>query len=90
MEQTALTLFTAALKDAVLLSLPIVGAVALIGVVIGMLQTIAQVQDQNVAFAPKLAGVAAIVAASGPAALELLRELLVMAVAAVPGLAAHP
>lgn len=89
MEQTALTLFTAALKDAALLSLPVVGAIAAIGVVVGMLQTIAQVQDQNVAFAPKLAAVALMVAASGPAAMELLRGLLVMTVAALPRLA-HP
>jgi flagellar biosynthetic protein FliQ len=89
MEAIALTLFSAALKDAVLLSLPIVVVVAAIGIVVGMLQTIAQIQDQNVAFAPKLAAVAAMIAATGPAALGLLRELLVTAVAALPRLA-HP
>jgi len=85
----ALTLFTDALRDAAILALPVVGAVAAIGVVVGMIQTIVQVQDQNVSFAPKLAAVALIVGASGPAALELLRELLVASAAALPRLA-HP
>jgi len=87
MDHVALTLLTTALKDAALLSLPVVCAVAAIGVVFGMLQTIAQVQDQNVAFAPKLAAVAVLTAASGPAALDVLRDLFLQAVAALPRLA---
>lgn len=89
MESVALGLFAAALKDAALLALPIVGIVAAIGIIIGVVQTIVQVQDQNVAFAPKLAAVALIVAASGPAALDLLRELLVSAIEALPRLASQ-
>jgi len=86
MEGIALSLFVAALRDAALLSLPIVGIVAAIGVGVGIVQTIVQVQDQNVAFAPKLAAVAVIIGASGPAALELLRALFVLVIEALPGL----
>jgi flagellar biosynthesis protein FliQ len=87
METVALTLYAAALKDAALLALPIVGAVAAVGVVVGILQTIVQVQDQNVAFAPKLAAVALIIAAGGPAALDVLRQLLLLALHTLPRLA---
>ena len=87
MGSIALTLFTDAVRDAALLALPVVGAVAVIGVVVGILQTVVQVQDQNVAFAPKLAAVALMAGASGPAALEALRQLFATVVAALPGLA---
>jgi flagellar biosynthesis protein FliQ len=87
METVALTLYAAALKDAAVLALPIVGVVAAVGVVVGVLQTIVQVQDQNVAFAPKLGAVALIIAAGGPAALDILRELLLLALHALPRLA---
>ena len=86
MEGIALTLYAAALKDAALLSLPIVGVVAAIGVVVGIVQTVVQVQDQNVAFAPKLIAVAVIVGAGGPAGLESLRELFDLVVQALPHL----
>ena len=84
MESAALALFDAALQDAVVLTLPIVIAVAAIGVFIGMLQTIVQVQDQNVAFAPKLVVVACAAALGGAQALALLRSLFTEVVAALP------
>jgi len=80
MERAAADLFHAALADVVVLTLPLVSAIAGIGVLVGIIQTIAQVQDQNVAFAPKLAGAAAIVAGAGPVALGLLVSLLTSAI----------
>ena len=79
----ALSLFTAALKTALELALPIVGVVAGVGVLIGVAQTVVQVQDQNVSFAPKLVAVALVVAAGGSTALGLLRQLFDTAIAAL-------
>lgn len=87
MENVAIGLFAVALRDAALLSLPIVGIVAAIGIVVGVIQTIVQVQDQNVAFAPKIAVVAAAIAAGGPAALDVLRDLLLTVVGELPHIA---
>ena len=87
MESIALTLFAAALKDAALLALPVVGVVAIIGVVLGIVQTVVQVQDQNVVFAPKLAAVACMIAAMGPAGLDALRALFTLTIHLLPRLA---
>lgn len=87
MERIALSLFVAALKSAAVLSLPVVCAVAAIGVVVGVVQTVISVQDQNVAFAPKLAAVALVACVGGPAAFGVLRNLLATAIAAMPHIA---
>ncbi len=87
MESAAFALFAAALEAAVVIALPLVLVVAATGVIVGVVQTIVQVQDQNVAFAPKLAIVALLVAIAGPDALALTRSLLVQAVSALPAIA---
>ena len=87
MEGIAASLMTQALQTAALISLPAVIAVALVGVVVGILQTVVQVQDQNVAFAPKLVTVALLASFAGSAAFGMLRALLVIAIQALPGLA---
>jgi len=76
-----------ALKTAAVIALPIVTAIATIGVIIGVAQTIVQVQDQNVAFAPKLVAVALIASVGGPTAFALVQSLLVSAIRALPALA---
>ncbi|MBC5824904.1 MAG: flagellar biosynthetic protein FliQ [Candidatus Eremiobacteraeota bacterium] len=87
MPSAALSLYLHALQTALLIALPVVVLVAVIGVAVGLLQTVFQVQDQNVSFAPKLLGVAFLVAAAGAPALELLRKLLLNIMAALPRLA---
>lgn len=87
MESIAISLMTESLDTAALIALPLVIAVALVGVVIGILQTVVQVQDQNVAFAPKLVAVALIVSFAGPAALAVIRTLFVIAIRTLPELA---
>jgi len=87
MESIAAELMTQALETAALIALPAVIAVALVGVVVGILQTVVQLQDQNVSFAPKLVAVALLASLAGPAAFAMLRMLLVIAIQALPGLA---
>lgn len=82
-------LLTRALETAALLTLPLVALVAVIGVVVGLVQTIVQIQDQNVSFLPKLAAVVFIAAVAAGPALALLRNLFAAAAASLPRLAAH-
>ncbi|HEY7993522.1 MAG: flagellar biosynthetic protein FliQ [Candidatus Eremiobacterales bacterium] len=87
MENIAISLMTQALRTAALIAMPAVIAVALVGVIVGILQTLVQVQDQNVAFAPKLGTIALLVSFAGPAAFALLETLLVGAIQALPEIA---
>jgi flagellar biosynthesis protein FliQ len=75
MDHTAVHMLAKALETAMLLCLPMVAAVAVTGIVMGMVQTIVQIQDQNVAFLPKLVVVALLSAIGGAQALALLIEL---------------
>ena len=72
MEDWSIHLITTALQTALLLALPLIAATALIGVVMGIVQTVVQIQDQNVAFLPKLASIALIIFAAGTPALMAL------------------
>lgn len=87
METIVLSLFVTALKTAAILTLPIVVVVAAIGIAVGVVQTLVQVQDQNIAFAPKLIAVAILAAAGAPAALSLLQRLLLAAIQSMVALA---
>jgi len=86
-ESTVAALFARALVTAMLLALPVVGGVAVLGAVVGIVQTVVQVQDQNISFFPKLVAVAMIAAVAGLPALALLTALLTDCVAALPRLA---
>jgi type III secretory pathway component EscS len=68
------------------LTVPIVGAVAIVGVVTGAIQTVVQVQDQNISFLPKLLVVALLVSVAGVAALAMLIRLFEIGAASVPRL----
>jgi len=79
-------MFAATLQTIVLIAVPVVAAVAVAGVITGVIQTIVQVQDQNVAYLPKLLVVVALIALAGSAALRLLEQLLHSAAEALPRL----
>jgi len=87
MESIAISLMSESLRTAALIALPAVAAVALVGVIIGILQTLVQVQDQNVAFAPKLMAIALLASYAGPAAFALIKTLLVVAIRTLPEIA---
>jgi flagellar biosynthesis protein FliQ len=86
MEHAAIHLMARALETTLMLAVPLVAAVAVTGLAVGVMQTIVQVQDQNVAFLPKLLVVAVLVATAGLPGLLLLARLLALAAAAVPRL----
>lgn len=87
MHDIALGLFAESLRTALALLLPAIVIVAAVGVIVGLVQTIVQVQDQNVAFAPKVVAIALLAALAGPAALEILLQLLSHVVALLPRIA---
>ena len=80
-------LFAQALMTAMKLSLPFVVLVGAIGVIIAVLQAVVQVQDQNVAFGPKICAVAALLSAGGMTGLLMLQALLQQAADVLPRLA---
>jgi flagellar biosynthesis protein FliQ len=83
MPAVILELFQSAVDTTVLIVLPIVAGVAGVGIVVGMLQTIVQVQDQNVSFAPKFIAVAIAATLFGPAAFSLLVSLMTKVIASL-------
>lgn len=87
MESLSLALATDALRLTAVIALPAVAAVAVVGVAVGVVQTIVQVQDQNVAFAPKLATIALLAWLAGPPAFDLMRALLVLSIRSLPAFA---
>jgi flagellar biosynthesis protein FliQ len=76
-----------ALRSTAIIALPAVLVVAVVGVAVGIAQAVIQVQDQNVAFAPKLAAVAVLAWCVGPLAFDIIRALLVTSIEALPALA---
>ncbi|HZV78159.1 MAG TPA: flagellar biosynthetic protein FliQ [Candidatus Binatus sp.] len=84
MESTATHLLMRALQTIILIAIPCVAAVAVTGILTGAVQTIVQVQDQNVAFLPKLLVVALLIALAGLPALMLLVQLLHAVASALP------
>jgi type III secretory pathway component EscS len=87
MSSLALFIYIQALMTALEIALPLVCVAAAVGVLVGLLQTLFQIQDQNVAFAPKLAGIAACVAVGGSTGFALLLSLFSTVVAAAVHLA---
>ncbi len=51
-------LYGLALQTALVLALPVVAAVAVLGVAVALVQTVVGIQDQNVSFGPKIIAVA--------------------------------
>lgn len=50
----ALALVSEALKLGLLLSAPLLGVILLVGLIVSVIQVVTQVQDQSIAFVPKL------------------------------------
>ena len=71
METDALELVRTALTEALLISLPILGAGLVIGLLISLFQAVTQIQEQTLAFVPKLVAVGAIFLVALPWMLQL-------------------
>jgi flagellar biosynthetic protein FliQ len=62
------------LKMALVLSLPLLGVILLVSVLISVLQVVTQVQDASIAFVPKLVLFVVVLALLGPWMLGKLTE----------------
>ena len=60
------------LKMALLLSLPLLGVIVLVSILISVLQVVTQVQDASIAFVPKLVLFVVVLSLLGPWMLEKL------------------
>jgi flagellar biosynthesis protein FliQ len=87
MNPVAMELYGMAMRTALALSLPVVGLVAIIGVLVAMIQTVVGISDQNISFGPKLAAVAVVLFVGGMPALGILVALLRAAILTLPRLA---
>ncbi|MBV8066986.1 MAG: flagellar biosynthetic protein FliQ [Candidatus Eremiobacteraeota bacterium] len=68
------------------ISLPILGAAALVGTAVAVLQAATQVQEQTLTLLPKIVAVALTVALFGETTMHLLQHLFESATAAIPAL----
>jgi type III secretion protein S len=72
--QTLIELTQRLLLLVLLVSMPVVAAAVLVGLVVGVLQAVTQIQDQSIVFGAKLVACVAVIAALGPwAGAELMQ-----------------
>jgi flagellar biosynthesis protein FliQ len=78
------------LRDALMttatIALPMLGAAALVGTAVAVLQAATQVQEQTLTLLPKIVAVGLIVTLFGETAMHLLQRLFESATAAIPAL----
>ncbi|MDQ6781432.1 MAG: flagellar biosynthetic protein FliQ [Candidatus Eremiobacteraeota bacterium] len=84
----AIELLQQSFAATLVLVLPMLALVGGAGVLVGVLQTLFQVQDQNVAFIPKVVLLAGLLWVAGPMALASLVLLLQTAARAFPAVIA--
>lgn len=75
-----------AMMVAMLIAAPMLIVALLIGLVVSMLQTVTQVQEQTLSFVPKLVGVAVTFLVALPWMLQLLVEYTSQLIRSLPGL----
>lgn len=67
-----------------LLSLPVLGAALIVGLVIGLLQAITSIQEQTLSFVPKLLAIVVTFVVFGPWMLRLLNQYTAEIFAGLP------
>jgi flagellar biosynthetic protein FliQ len=58
----------------IILSLPVLGAALVVGLVVGLLQAVTSIQEQTLSFVPKLFAIVAVLVITGPWMLRTLSE----------------
>jgi flagellar biosynthetic protein FliQ len=75
-----------ALITTALIALPMLGAAALVGTTVAVVQAATQVQEQTLTLLPKIGAVGLVVAVFGSMGMHLLAALFERALAAIPAL----
>jgi flagellar biosynthetic protein FliQ len=84
--QQVIDIATATLIEAAKVAGPFLIVVLALGVTVGLLQSVTQVQEQSLAFVPKLIGAAVVIAVSGNWMLESLVNFGHQLMASLPSL----
>jgi flagellar biosynthetic protein FliQ len=71
-ETTVIDIVTSAMWTATLVAAPILLVTIVVGVVMGLLQSVTQIQEQTLAFVPKFAAVGLVIVLGGDWMLHLL------------------
>ena len=85
-ETTVIEIVTSAMWTATKVAAPILITAIVVGVVMGLLQSVTQIQEQTLAFVPKFAAVALVIVVTGPWMLHLLVEFTTELIGRIPSM----
>lgn len=85
-ETTVIEIVTSAMWTATKVSAPILLTAIAVGVLMGLLQSVTQIQEQTLAFVPKFAAVGLVIVISGQWMLHLLVEFTTELIARIPSM----
>ena len=85
-ESEIVELVTAALWTATQVAAPILLTAVAVGVLMGLLQSVTQIQEQTLAFVPKFAAVGAVIALAGGWMLRKMTDFTLELMARIPDL----
>lgn len=85
-EATVLEIITSAMWAAARVSAPILITAVVVGVLMGLLQSVTQIQEQSLAFVPKFAAVAVVLAVTGNWMLQEMVNFTRTLIERIPGL----
>lgn len=84
--ETIMAIAQHALKIALLLSMPLLLAALIIGLIVGIFQAATQINETTLSFIPKLIGIAVVLMMAGPWMLKTLVNYTQELFASIPGL----
>jgi flagellar biosynthesis protein FliQ len=83
-ETMVIEIVTSAMWTATKVAGPILATAIVVGVVMGLLQSVTQIQEQTLAFVPKFAAVALVIVVSGDWMLHLLVDYTTELISRIP------
>ncbi|RCX10616.1 flagellar biosynthesis protein FliQ [Extensimonas vulgaris] len=83
--QTVLTMGQEALMQLLMISMPVLGAVLLVGLLVSIFQAVTQINEATLAFVPKLIAAVLVFALAGPWMLSALVDYIRRTLEAIPG-----
>lgn len=82
--QMVLTMGQEALLMLLMVSAPVLGVVLVVGLLVSLFQAVTQINEQTLAFVPKLISAIAVFAIAGPWMLNMLVEYIRRTIEAIP------
>ena len=85
-ETTVIEIVTSAMWTATKVSAPILVTAIVVGVLMGLLQSVTQIQEQTLAFVPKFAAVGLVIVITGQWMLHLLVDFTTELIGRIPSM----